>query len=87
MLVENSFTVTVNQTWLLFWKLGYLIIKIIENQALMHTVRRKTKANAFGHLAYDFTDASRNIESRKDVCFDTYQNNSMKDATNEDLEA
>ena len=88
MMVENSFPVTVNQTWLIFWKLGYLIITIIEGQALMHTVRRKTKTNAFGDLAYDFTDAtSRNIESRKDVCFDTYQNNSMKDATNGDLEA
>ena len=66
MLAENSFPVTVNQTRLLFWKLGYLIITIIEGQALMHTVCRKTKANAFGDFAYDFTEAtSRNIEPKK----------------------
>ena len=54
----------------------------------MHTVCKKTKANAFGDFAYDFTEAtSRNIESRKDVCFDTYQKHSMKGATNGDLEA
>ena len=54
----------------------------------MHTVRGKTKAIPFGGFAYDFTEAtSRNIESRKDVCFDTYQNHSMKGATNGDLEA
>ena len=54
----------------------------------MHTVCRKTKANAFGNFAFDFTEAtSRNIESRKEVCFDTYQNNSMKGATNGDLKA
>ena len=35
-----------------------------------------------------FTDVtSRNNESRKDVCFDKYQNHSMKGATNGDLEA
>ena len=51
----------------------------------MHTVCRKTKPNAF---AYDFTEATiRNIESRKDVCFDRYKNYSMKAATNGDLEA
>ena len=34
--------------------------------------------DAFGDFAYDFTEAtSRNIESRKDVCFDTYQNYSI----------
>ena len=55
---------------------------------MMHTVCRKTKANAFGEFAYDFTEAtSRNIESRKDACFDTYQNHPMKGATNGDLEA
>ena len=54
----------------------------------MHTVSRKTKANAFGDFAYDFNEATnRNIESRKDICFDTYQNHSTKDATNGDLEA
>ena len=54
----------------------------------MHTVCRKTKANPFGNFAYDFTEAtSRSIESRKDVCFDKYQNHSMKGATNGDLEA
>ena len=61
MLIEDSFSVTVNQTWLLFWKLGYLIITLIEDQALMHTVHRKTKANAFGDLAYDYTDATSKI--------------------------
>ena len=86
MLTEKFFPVTVNQTWLLFWKPGYLIITIIEGQALMHTVCRKTKANAFGDFAYKFTEAtSNNIESQKDVCFDTYQNHSMKGATNGDL--
>ena len=88
MLAENSFNVTVNQTWLLFWKLGYLIITVIEGQSLMHTVCRKTKANAFGDFAYDFNEAtSRNIESTKDVFFETYHNHPMKDATNGDLEA
>ena len=54
----------------------------------MHTVCRNTKANAFADFAYDFTEAtSRNIESRKDVCFDKYQNQFMKAATNGDLEA
>ena len=54
----------------------------------MHTVCRKAKVYAFGDFAYDFTeDTSRNIESIKDVCFDTYQNHSMKDATNGDVEA
>ena len=54
----------------------------------MHTVCRKTKANVFGDFAYDFTEAtSRNIESRKDVCFDAYQNHSMKGTTNGDLDA
>ena len=39
-------------------------------------------------LLLTLTEAtSRNIESRKDVCFDTYQNHSMKGATNGDLEA
>ena len=85
LLAENSFPVTVNQYWLLFWKLGYLIITIIEGQAPMHTVCRKTKANAFGNFAFDFTEV-RNIEPRKDVCFDTYQNHSIKGAANEDLE-
>ena len=61
---------------------------MFEGQALMHTVCRKTKANAFGDYAYDFTEAtSRNIESRKDVCFDTYQNHYMKSSTKRDLEA
>ena len=79
---RNSFPGTVNQTRLLFWKLGYLIITITEDQALMHTVCRKTKVNAFGDFAYNFTEAtSRNIESRKDVCFEIYQNHSMKGAT------
>ena len=60
----------------------------MEGQALMHTVCRKTKAKAFGDFAYNFTEAtSRNIESRKDICFDTYQNYSMKGATNGDREA
>ena len=69
MLAENSFPVTVNQTWLLFWKLGYFIITIIEGQALVHTVCRKTKSNSVDGFAYNFTEAtSRNIESRKDVC-------------------
>ena len=64
------------------------MISIIEGQALMHTICRKTKANAFGNLAYNFTEAtSRNIESRKYVCFHTNQNHSMKGATNGDLEA
>ena len=55
---------------------------------MMHTVCRKTKANAFGVFAYDFTEAtSRNIEPRKDVCCDTYQNHPMKGATIGDLEA
>ena len=54
----------------------------------MHTVCRKTKANAFGDFAYDFTEVTcRNLESRKDVCFDTYQNHYMKGATNRDIEA
>ena len=45
-------------------------------------------ADDFGDFAYDFTEAtSRNNESRKDVCFDTYQNHSMNVATNGDLEA
>ena len=53
----------------------------------MHTVCRKTNANAFGDFAYDFTEATiRNLESRKDVCFDTYQNHSIKGAINGDLE-
>ena len=85
MLADNSFPVTVNrldgyfgsQLW---W---YIIITIIEGQAMMHTVFRKTKANAFGDFAYDFNEAiSRNIQSRIDVCFDTYQNQLMKGATN-----
>ena len=55
---------------------------------MMHSVCRKTKANAFGDLAHDFTEpTSRNIESRKDICFDTYQNHPKKGATNGDLEA
>ena len=55
---------------------------------MTHTVCRKTKANSFGDFAYDFTEAtSRNIESRKDVFFDTYQNHPIKGATNGDLEA
>ena len=55
---------------------------------MMHTVCRNTKANAFVDFAYDFTEAtSRNIESRKDVCFDTNQNHPVKGATNADLEA
>ena len=57
---------------------------------MMHTVCRNTKGNAwrFVDFAYDFTEATcRNIESRKEVCFDTYQNHSMKGATNGDLEA
>ena len=54
----------------------------------MHTVCRKTKAKAFDEYAYDSTEAtSINIESRKDVGFDTYQNHSMKGAANGDLEA
>ena len=54
----------------------------------MHTVCRKTIANAFGDFAYKFTEGtSRNIASRKDVCFDTHQSHSMKSATNGDLEA
>ena len=86
---RNSFPGTVNQTWLLFWKLEYLIITIIEGKALMHTVCRKTdQSKSFWHFAYSFTEAtSRNIESRKDVCFEIYQNHSMKGATKEDLEA
>ena len=53
----------------------------------MHTVCRKTNANAFGDFAYDFTEATiRNLESRKDVCVDTYQNHSIKGAINGDLE-
>ena len=66
---------------------GYLIRTIIEGQALMYTVCRKAKANAFGDFVYDFTEAtSRNIESRKDVCLNTYQNHSMKGAAKGDLE-
>ena len=54
----------------------------------MYAVCRKIKANAFGDFAYDFTEATyRNIKSLKDVCFDTYQNHSMKGATNGVLEA
>ena len=54
----------------------------------MQTVRRKTKAIAFGNFVYALTEAvSRNIESRKDVCFDSYQNHSMKGTINGDLEA
>ena len=54
---------------------------------MMHTVCRKTKANAFGDFAYNFTEAtSRNIESTKYVCFDTYQKHPVKDATNGDLD-
>ena len=64
------------------------MITIIEGQVMMHTVCRKTKANAFGDFAYDFTEAtSRNIESRKEVCFDTHQNHPMKGSTNGDSEA
>ena len=56
------------------WKLGVSHYNNIGGQALMHTVWRKTKANAFGDFAYDFIEAtSRNIESRKDVCFDFYE--------------
>ena len=55
---------------------------------MMHIVCRKTKANAFGDFAYDFTEAiSRNIESRKEVCFDTHQNYPIKGSTDEDSEA
>ena len=55
---------------------------------MMHTVCRKAKANAYGDFAYEFTEAtSRNIESRKEVCFDTHQNHPMKGATNGDSEA
>ena len=55
---------------------------------MMHIVCRKTKANIFGDFACDFTEAtSRNIESRKEVCFDTHQNHPIKGATNEDWEA
>ena len=39
-----------------FGSWGYLIIAIIEGQAMMHTICRKTKANAFGDFAYDFTE-------------------------------
>ena len=64
------------------WKLGYLILTIIDGQAQMHIVCRKSKSNAFGDFAYDFTEAtSRIIESRKDVCSDRYQNHFMKGAT------
>ena len=52
----------------------------------MRTVCRKTKANPFGNFAYVLTEAtSRTTESRKDDCFDIYQNHSMKGATNGDL--
>ena len=82
MLTLNSFPVTVNQIYFGSW--GYLIITIIEGQALMYIVCRKTNANAFGDFAYNFTEAtSRNIESRKDACFDTNQNHSMKGAINQ----
>ena len=54
----------------------------------MHTVCRKTKANAFGDFTYDFTEAtSRDSKSRKDVCFDRYQDHPIKGATIGDLEA
>ena len=54
----------------------------------MHTVCRKTEVNAFGDFAYNFTKAtSSNIESRKFICFDRYQNHSTDGATNGDLEA
>ena len=44
--------------------------------------------DAFGDFAYDFAEAtSRNFDSRKDVCVDTYQYHSMKGATKGDLEA
>ena len=54
----------------------------------MHTVCRKTKSNASGDFAYDFTEVTpKNIESRKNVCFDAYQSHSMKGLTNGGLEA
>ena len=58
------------------------IITIIDGQALVHTVGRKTKAKTFGNFADDFTEAvNRNIGSRIDVVFDRYQDHSIKGAT------
>ena len=55
---------------------------------MMHTFRRMNKAKNLGSFAYNFTEAfNRNIESKKFVGFDRYQNHSMKGAMNGDLEA
>ena len=67
MLAENLFPLTVNQTWLLFWRLWYLIITIIEGQTLMYTVCRKTKANAFCDFAYNFTEATSEILNQEKI--------------------
>ena len=41
---------------------AFKTVTIIEGQALIHTVCRKTKAKAFGDFAYDFTVAvSKNV--------------------------
>ena len=57
-------------------------ITIIDRQALVHTIGRKTKAKNFGDFADDFTEAvNRNIGSRINVVFYRYQDHSMKGAT------
>ena len=57
-------------------------ITIIDGQALVHTVGRKTKAKTYGDFADDFTDAvNRNVGSRNDAVFDRYQDHSIKGAT------
>ena len=57
-------------------------ITIIDGQALVHTVSRKTKAKNFGDFADDFTEAvNRNIGSRINVVFYRYQDHSITGAT------
>ena len=57
-------------------------ITIIDGQALVHTVSRKTKAKDFGDFADDFTEAvNRIIGSRINVVFYRYQDHSIKGAT------
>ena len=57
-------------------------VTIIDGQALVHTVGKKTKAKTFGEFADDFTDTvSRNCGSRIDVVFDRYQDHYIKGAT------
>ena len=57
-------------------------VTIIDGQALVHTVGKKSKAKTFGEFADDFNEAvSRNTGSRIDVVFDRYQEQSIKGAT------